>query len=139
MGMMCDAQVDVQLTRASKPVANGPQSYGAPPVVSEIRVLAFDHSPNAQCTSIHRSATDDSSANGGLGATATNAFMGDGSTFGNAVAGYCTQGNRVLTIDDASFDSDSQEHDSLIATGSGTTTASIVRSLARYASTRYCL
>ena len=120
-------QVDVELTRAAKPVALGPQSYGPSAVLTELRVAAYDHEPNAQCTSVYRSATDDTLANGGLGAGATNAFLGDGLVAGNAAAGVCTQGDRVLTIDDNSFDSDTQEADTLIVTGTGTTTTSIVR------------
>jgi hypothetical protein len=120
-------QVDVQLVRGSKPVALGPQSFGTSPILSEVRVSAFDHAPNAKCTSVYRSATDDTLANGGLGAGATNSFLGNGIVAGNAVAGVCTQGDRVLTIDNSSFDSDTQEADTLIVTGTGGTSTTIVR------------
>ena len=122
-------RVDVQLVRGAKPVALGPQSFGASPVLSEIRVSAFDDAPNAQCTSVYISATDDTSYVGGLGSAAANQFKGNGVDVGNFAAGVCTQGNRVLTIDNNSFDPDTQEADTLIVTGSGTTTTIVRLSL----------
>ena len=85
------AQVDVQLRRAAKPVSKGPQSYGGSPTLTEIRVLAFDAAPVAKCASAYISAT-----------------AGTGT-------GICTPGSStIVTIDDSSFDSDTQEGDALI-------------------------
>ena len=106
-------QVDVQLNRTPKvsPLM-GPQGHGLVPTLTEIRVLPYDHDPSASCTSVYVSATDDSVANGGVGGT-----------YPNALAGMCTQGPPI-TIDNGSFDSDTQDADALITTG--VTTGTII-------------
>ena len=112
----CLLQIDVQLTRSTVKVAPfvGPQGHGSSPTLSEIRVLAYNHEPNADCASDYVNATDDTSTNGGTGGL-----------YPNAVTGYCTQGPPI-TIDNGSFDSDTQETDKLIITGT-TTGTTIVR------------
>ena len=118
-------QVDVTFHRAAKvaPLL-GPQGYGQIPTLTEFRVSAFNHQPSAQCGSVYVSATDDTVANGGS-ATPTNTFA-IGGVVGNAAAGVCTQG-APITIDDSSFDSDTQDADALITTGTttGTTIVSV--------------
>ena len=104
-------QVDVQLTRTGKvsPLV-GPQGYGQIPTLTEVRVLAYDNDPSAKCQSVYVSATDDSVLNGGVGGT-----------YANTAAGVCTQGP-AITIDNGSFDSDTQDIDALITSGSSTGT-----------------
>lgn len=101
------SQVDVQLTRSSSKVAPlvGPQGHGVVPTMTEVRVLAVNHEPDANCASVYVSATDDATNNGGVGGA--NA---------NAASGVCTQGPPI-DINNASFDSDTQEGDALITTG----------------------
>ena len=104
-------QVDVQLRRSGKasPLV-GPQGHGQVPTLTELRLVAYDHDPSARCKSVYVSATDDGVVNGGVGGT-----------YANAVAGVCTQG-APITIDNTSFDSDTQEADTLIITGTSTGT-----------------
>lgn len=108
---MTHMQVDVQLTRTGKVgTLIGPQGYGKIPTLTELRVQPYDSDPSARCKSSSISATDDSTLNGGAGGA-----------YENAVAGVCTGGASV-SLDDASYDSDTQEADALIATGSTTGT-----------------
>ena len=95
--------MDVQLTHTAKasPLA-GPQGYGKAPTLTEVRVAAYDQYPDAQCKSSSISATDDSTANGGIGGR-----------YANTQAGFCTAG-APLTIDNASFDPDTEESDTPI-------------------------
>jgi hypothetical protein len=97
------AQVDVQLNRITN----------SGPTLKEIRVKVANHPPSARCQSVYVSATDDTSANGGLGSSATNQFAIDG-VVGSAVAGVCTAG-AAISIDDGSFDSDTQEADQIVS------------------------
>lgn len=84
-------QVDVELRRDVKSVPKGPQSYGASPMLTVVRVQAFDAAPNALCASSSIVAT-----------------AGTGT-------GICTPSiSSILTIDNGSMDSDYQEGDTLI-------------------------
>ena len=83
--------MDIQLRRATKPVSKGPQSYGVPATLTVVRVLAYDAAPDALCVSSSFSAT-----------------AGTGT-------GICTLGSSsIVTIDNGSFDSDTQEGDAVI-------------------------
>lgn len=100
-------QVDVHMRRSGRMIPHtGPQGYGLAPTLTELRVQAYDNRPSTRCRSVFVSATDDKTSNGG-----------GGGLYANAAAGVCTQG-APITIDDNSFDSDAQEGDALITTGS---------------------
>lgn len=96
-------QVDVQLTRGGKEAPFiGPQGVGKAPTLTALRVIAYNHDPSAQCKSMYVSATDDSITAGGIGGT-----------YENADPGMCTAG-APISIDNNSFDSDTQEDDTLL-------------------------
>lgn len=97
----------MQLTRSTNKVSPyiGPQGHGVIPTMTEVRVLAYNHEPDANCASHYVSATDDSTANGG-----------GGGSYANAAQGVCTQGASI-DINNGSLESDTQEGDSLVTTG----------------------
>ena len=83
--------MDVELRRDVKSVPKGPQSYGASPKLTVVRVQAYDAAPNALCVSSSIVATADT---------------GTGLCIPSSIG--------TLTIDNGSMDSDTQEGDTLI-------------------------
>lgn len=116
-------QVDVQLTRSTGKVAPlvGPQGHGVIPTLTEVRALAVNHEPDANCASVYVSATDDATGSGGVGGT-----------YANSAAGACTQGPPI-DINSGSLDSDTQEGDALITTGT-----TVGNTIVRFFVTPFC-
>ena len=82
--------------------------------MTELRVSVLNHDPNAKCASASVSATDDTSANGGLGSAAANQFA-TGGVVGSTARGVCTSG-APISFYNGSFDPDVEEGDAISST-----------------------